>query len=175
MHTVNRRVMGFSMIEVLVTILLICVGVLGMVALQSRSVEYAQDSSERGTAMALADDLMEMMRLRTNSVNPVIPAGYLKADGTDFPAVSASGCSNTVTDPAQQLACWAQRAHALLPGSSELLSSDFHICISKDSSGCSEDNSGSSVEIQLAWSVKNKQCLDSSTDGVCHYTLRSQL
>ncbi|KUJ92033.1 MAG: type 4 fimbrial biogenesis protein PilV, partial [Pseudomonas sp. 63_8] len=41
---------GFSMIEVLVTVLLICIGVLGLVALQGRTIAYTQDSAYRNAA-----------------------------------------------------------------------------------------------------------------------------
>ena len=44
---------GFSMIEVLVTILLICIGVLGLVALQGRTITYTQDSALRNAAAML--------------------------------------------------------------------------------------------------------------------------
>ena len=32
--------LGFSMIEVLITLLLVCIGVLGMVALQGKTIAY---------------------------------------------------------------------------------------------------------------------------------------
>ena len=56
-----RNSRGFSLIEVLVTIVLTTVGILGMVALQSRSIQYTQDSDNRNAAVTLANDLIEMV------------------------------------------------------------------------------------------------------------------
>ncbi|SEP42964.1 type IV pilus modification protein PilV [Pseudomonas sp. Snoq117.2] len=56
------RQRGFSLIEVLVSLIVICIGVLGMVALQSRSLVQTQDSVLRNNAIMLAGDLIEMMR-----------------------------------------------------------------------------------------------------------------
>lgn len=53
---------GFSLIEVLVALLLTTIGVLGMVALQGRSIQYTQDSVQRNTAIVLAGDLIEIVR-----------------------------------------------------------------------------------------------------------------
>ena len=50
------------MIEVLVTLVLISIGVLGMVALQARTIQYTQDAVQRNTAAMLANDLVELMR-----------------------------------------------------------------------------------------------------------------
>ena len=38
------------MIEVLITPLLVCIGVLGMVALQGKTIAYTQDSVQRNVA-----------------------------------------------------------------------------------------------------------------------------
>lgn len=85
------RETGFSMIEVLVALVLISIGVLGMVAMQGRTIQYTQESVQRNAAAMLASDLMEIMRadpdavlnlraqLREDSV-------YYKAKGSDFPA-----------------------------------------------------------------------------------------
>ena len=64
----THYIRGFSMIEVLVTILLICIGVLGLVALQGRTITYTQDSALRNAAAMLADDLQEMMRADLDKV-----------------------------------------------------------------------------------------------------------
>lgn len=53
---------GFSLIEVLVALLLTTIGILGMVALQGRSIQYTQDSVQRNTAIVLASDLIEIVR-----------------------------------------------------------------------------------------------------------------
>lgn len=178
-----NRQRGFSMIEVLITLVLVSIGILGMVAMQGRAISYTQDSVQRNTAASLADDLMEQMRARRADVLnglgvPNASSSFYKAAGTAFPAAAAS-CTTTPTVITQQLGCWAAKAGAALPGASDLLTSDFYICRSAAPGSCSSNNnSGSAIEIRVAWSVTSGECLnpDSSAPAdKCYYTLRSEL
>lgn len=172
---------GFSMIEVLITLVLISIGILGMVAMQGRAITYTQDSVQRNNAAALADDLMEQMRARradvlnTNGV-PKTTSNYYKALNAAFPA-AATSCATTPTVISEQLGCWAAKASSALPGAAELLTSDFYICRSPTPGTCNS-NAGSAIEIRLAWSVTSGECLDSDASAPankCYYTLRSEL
>lgn len=167
---------GFSMIEVLVTIVLICIGVLGMVALQGRTIAYTQDAVQRNTAAILADDLLEMMRADLDNVLsdglPKASSSYYKGIGGDFPD-APSDCSSLATLSAgNRLGCWAQTVKASLPGAGSLMTDEYHICRTKTSGECT--GTGSTIEIQLAWTVKGDECLDpnSDSDDVCHYRVR---
>jgi type IV pilus assembly protein PilV len=175
-----RHSLGFSMIEVLVTVVLICIGVLGMVAMQGRTIAYTQDSVQRNTAAMLADDLMEMMRADSSVVSttglPASSSGYYKAAGATFPS-AATTCAPLPSSAAQRLGCWAERAKAALPDATNLLSSDFHVCRSATPGVCA---SGSTIEIQLAWRVRDGECMDANAGAnddktICHYRLRAEL
>ncbi|MDN6856353.1 type IV pilus modification protein PilV [Pseudomonas sp. CAN2814] len=165
-----KKTRGFSMIEVLITLVLVCIGVLGMVALQGRTVNYTQDSVQRNTAAALANDLMEM--IRANPTGLPASSGFYKAANSAFPDAPSAGCSSTTNVPAEQLACWGQKAGKLLPGASSLLTSDFYVCRSLNANSC---GNGSAVEIQLAWTVKAGECMDNSTATTCYYRLRTEI
>ncbi|UVE18497.1 type IV pilus modification protein PilV [Pseudomonas sp. LS44] len=173
-----KSTQGFSMVEVLITLLLVSIGVLGMVAMQSRTIQYTQDSIQRNAAAALANDLLELIRAQPAG----LPAssGFYKAAAVAFPAVPTAGCGGTPQSPQEQLACWAQKAGKLLPGvTTSLLTSDFYVCRTTSPGTCSA-NAGSAVEIQLAWKVKAGDCMDSSnsndsTSTTCHYRLRSDI
>ncbi|MDH0896115.1 MULTISPECIES: type IV pilus modification protein PilV [unclassified Pseudomonas] len=172
---------GFSMIEVLVTILLICIGVLGLVALQGRTIAYTQDSAQRNVAAMLADDLQEMMRADLDKVIadglPRASSDYYKAADEDFPDPADDCTSLADASASQRLGCWAERVKASLPtnqGEEDLMNSVFHICRTKTSGDC--DDEGSTIEIQLAWAVKAGECLDGSDDSsaneYCTYSVR---
>lgn len=169
-----KYALGFSLIEVLVAVVLTCIGLLGMVALQGRALQYVQDSAQRNTAAALANDLVEMIRLRSGG--QPIPAGYLKTAGASFPGAPTT-CANTPNAADQQLACWAQRASALLPGARELLVDEFHVCRSDGEDRCTA--AGEVLEIQLAWKVRPGECLDphaaNSSEPICRYRLRTRV
>ena len=162
---------GFSMIEVLITLLLIAIGVLGMVALQGRSIGYTQDSIQRNTAATLANDLME--QIRANPTGLPVTSGFYKAAGASFPSLPGSGCSSTSVSASEQLACWSDRASKLLPGASGLLATDFYVCRTSTPGSCS--SSGSAIEIQIAWVVKAGECLDGTSDEKCTYRLRTEI
>ncbi len=170
---------GFSMIEVLVTILLICIGVLGLVALQGRTIAYTQDSALRNAAAMLADDLQEMMRADLDKVIANgLPRGssdYYKAKNADFPDPADDCTSLASASASQRLGCWAEKVKANLPGAEDLMNSEFHICRTKTSGSCTGD--GSTIEIQLAWAVKGGECLASSEDDendYCTYSVRAE-
>lgn len=58
----NASVHGFSMIEVLVSLFVLAVGLLGVAALQLSSITNNQEGYFRSQATALADDLVARMR-----------------------------------------------------------------------------------------------------------------
>lgn len=53
---------GFSMIEVLITILIMGFGLLGFAMLQTMSLRYSQNANQRTIATNLATDLLDQMR-----------------------------------------------------------------------------------------------------------------
>lgn len=178
----RQRDAGFSMIEVLVSLVVICIGMLGMVAMQGRSVSYANDALIRGNAAELAAELIETMRSDPAAVRnastglPLSSSGYYKAAGSAFPSAPSSCTSLTTLTASQRLGCWAARVRMSLPDSATLMTDEFHVCRTNGGGSCS--SSGSAIEIQLAWRVKAGECLDSDASGdttVCRYRLRAEL
>lgn len=53
----TRKERGFTLLEVLVSILIFSIGVLGMVAMQARALQNASDAQDRNRASALANEL----------------------------------------------------------------------------------------------------------------------
>ncbi|MCQ4245271.1 type IV pilus modification protein PilV [Stutzerimonas decontaminans] len=175
---------GFSLIEVLVALLLTTIGVLGMVALQGRSIQYTQDSVQRNTAIVLAGDLIEIVRAHPkelfNTSPPQFPMNsglkgssiFYKAAGDDFDdRESCVASPSRIAQTARELRdCWADKVEALLPGGSELFDSDVYVCRSSTPGDC--DGKGSMLEIRLAWQVRDGACLDADNSDVCSYTVR---
>jgi type IV pilus assembly protein PilV len=108
----------------------------------------------------LADDLLEI--IRTNSA---IASQYYKAAGGDFPATPAT-CYPLPAVASERLGCWAGRAQAALPDAATLSADEFVIA-----------KTGDAVKIQLAWRVKEGECLEAGAENstVCHYILTSEL
>lgn len=66
-----RHQSGFSLIEVLITVVLVSIGLLGLAGLQLTSVQNSNSSGERFVATTLAQDILERMRAnRTRAIGP---------------------------------------------------------------------------------------------------------
>ena len=106
---------GSTLIEVLLTMFVVAVGLLGVAGLQLASTRYQQTSAMRSEALIQADFIIEKMRVN-NSV--FAQANLATATATPegaYHAENAYGAADiTVTDPAcglnEQLACNAAQA-----------------------------------------------------------------
>lgn len=180
---------GFSLIEVLVALLLTTVGILGMVALQGRSIQYTQDSVQRNTAVALVGDLVEVIRANPKELFTMAPPQFpmnsgmkdtsifFKEEGEAFS--DRDDCvadASTVPGTAKELRdCWADAVEAQLPGGADIFDSDMYICRSSTPGTC--DNKGSMLEVRLAWQTREGACLDAADTNaaICTYTVRVEL
>ncbi|MBL8199056.1 MAG: type IV pilus modification protein PilV [Chromatiales bacterium] len=61
-----RHQSGLSLIEVLITVVLVSIGLLGLAGLQLTSVQNSNSSNERFIATTLAQDILERMRANRN-------------------------------------------------------------------------------------------------------------
>lgn len=68
-HTTRGKMAGLTMIEILVTLIILSVGLLGMAALQLTGIRSANSSTYRTQATLLADDIAERMRSNPNAVD----------------------------------------------------------------------------------------------------------
>jgi type IV pilus assembly protein PilV len=96
---VRRTQRGISMIEVLVTMMIVALAMLGAVGLQAHAMRLNQGGQFRTHAVFLAGDLAE--RMEANKV-AAVAGDYVVAQSTTAPAVSAACSTGTCT--ADQLA-----------------------------------------------------------------------
>lgn len=92
----RRRAAGFGMVEVLVTLVLLSVGLMGISKLQLVSLRSVHASTVRGQAVLLAYDLADRMRANRHGVvdldgNAV--GFYNSADGATYKAPNDNGCT----------------------------------------------------------------------------------
>lgn len=92
----GRRERGFTLIEVLVSVLVFSVGVLGMVGLQATAVRLATDAQQRAEATFLADQLLARMLI----ADPAAAASFAHhPDGTTRCAPTGAASTHAlVTD-----------------------------------------------------------------------------
>jgi type IV pilus modification protein PilV len=99
-RTVRSSQAGFSMIEVLIAMLMGCVGLLGTVAVQTTMLNATANANDGAIAQRLASQAMEELTVRqvapgVDQLAPVVTAtwstpAYLDANGRTFPGASAT-------------------------------------------------------------------------------------
>lgn len=124
------RVNGFTLIEVLVAVLLLSVGVLGVIALESHIMRQNQTAYYRSQATILIYDLADKMRAnRGADYADEAPNASASANDCVFYSESDSltNCSNPSEIARKQLYDWKQNISKLLPVGSGAISSSSSI------------------------------------------------
>ncbi len=108
-----NRSHGFSMIEVLVTLLVLSIGLLGLAAMQAKSVKNTHSAYLRSQATYLAYDMLDRMRANMANIN-----GYAGID-TNANTYTDPGCIGTGCTPSEvttyDAAEWADNLGSQLP------------------------------------------------------------
>lgn len=169
--TLFKKHKGFSLIEVMVTLILLTVGLLGLVVMQSRGIQYTTDAAQRNNALMLANEAMEMLR----AAGPQAAQNDYVFD--ELPASQDCEPEVQATDVSKQLGCWASQVRLLLPDADNL-SDEFRICRSNAPKTCSAN--GSAFMVQVAWRAAGDDCMDASPEAgndpsICRLHLQGEL
>lgn len=109
----GRGQRGDTMIEVLVTIIIIAVGVLGAAALQVTTLKNLSSSHSASVAAILAEDFSERMRANPDEALDNDAYVHNAAPGT-FPDCAADACSMAQL-ATYDMGTWWQQLTAVLP------------------------------------------------------------
>lgn len=102
----KRRQHGFTLIEVLVSLIVLAIGLLGLAQLQARGLKFNQDAYARSQATVLAYEMIDRMRANRDNA-----ANYVSAHPGPTDA-----CDQTSSVVNVELACWHGRVAQALPG-----------------------------------------------------------
>lgn len=97
----NRGLSGFTLIEVLVTLVIIAIGLLGLAGLQTASLQNQLEAYQRAQALMVAEEMVN--RLRVNA--PAAIAGQYTA-GTQYGLVAPAACDPNAVNSAAQAAVY---------------------------------------------------------------------
>lgn len=93
-----RHCRGSTMMEVLVSVFVLSIGVLGVAGLQVTAKRSNFEATQRATAAALAQDIIERMRSNPEQLGTYTSAGAGRTiDGTSMPVVDCSTDCGPVT------------------------------------------------------------------------------
>ncbi|MEX2366493.1 MAG: type IV pilus modification protein PilV [Pseudohongiellaceae bacterium] len=111
--TLQKRMMGFTLIEVLVALLILGIGLLGVAGLQFRGMQYSKAALIRSEASLLVYEITDKIRANSENVDD-----YL-GDWT-VPTAPPTGCNPALAaNSANDLICWRQGVFGALPPGSE--------------------------------------------------------
>lgn len=139
---------GFTLLEVLISLVVLSIGLLGLAGLQSTGLRFNQSAAMRSQATQLAYDMAD--RMRANSV-AVSAGNYLGTAGATAACHTTTGCT-----PAQMAAddlyVWNAAIARYLPDGEGVICRDNtpNDGTSTASNGC-DNNAASPFAIKLWW------------------------
>lgn len=165
LHSSHRRQTGFSLVEVLVAIIILSVGMLGAVGMQSAAMQSNKEARNQATAVTFARELGERMRgnhtiaiQNSASNNPYLFDTTLSNASSVAPfSVNCftTGCPIVKDAATWDVADWQGRVQAALP------TARVKVCFDKspyDSAGvprwvCTGD--GDLTVVKMGWTSSN--------------------
>jgi len=103
-----RRQRGFTLIEILITVVLISVGLLGIAALQLTTLRSNQEAYVRSQASVLSADILDRMRANATAArNGQYVVGY-------------NGTGDATTRAGRDLEAWQAVIDTTLPGGNDV-------------------------------------------------------
>jgi type IV pilus assembly protein PilV len=153
---------GFSLLEVLISIIILSFGLLGMVGLQAAALQANREARLQSTAGEFARELAEMMRgnkdiglLTTGNpylgsfTSPLTPA---TASYCLNAANASTGCANNTAIANAEMTEWLSRVDSDLPGARVVVCADSTPYDSQGVPRWACDNAaGASTVIKLGW------------------------
>lgn len=130
---------GFGLVEVLVSLLILAVGLLGLGSLQSTGLTMTSEARNRSQAVFLAEDLFE--RARANRSN----LSAYNTDAADDPECETDFAISNAGVAADDLAEWRNALACLLPNGNG-----------------SVDVNGNQVTVQVTWDANSGNADDGS-------------
>jgi type IV pilus assembly protein PilV len=128
------RQSGVTLVEVLVSVLLMSFALLGMAALQAQSMAQQTSSTTRGNLSSLISDVADRLRSNLSSApgyspgNTAFTLSTTWAAQATIPAAPTTDCKATACDVATRstydLVTWQRKVRSELPQGSALISGD---------------------------------------------------
>ncbi|GGY79555.1 hypothetical protein GCM10007071_28810 [Marinobacter zhanjiangensis] len=142
----SHRHAGFGLIEVLISLLILAVGLLGLGSLQSTGLTMTSEARNRSQAIFLADDIFE--RARANRSNL---AAY-QVDALNDPDCNENFSIDNAGVAADDLAEWQNSLACLLPngtGSVNVADSTVTVQVTWDANSGNDDDGSLTMAAEI--------------------------
>ena len=146
----NAREHGFSLIEVLVTIAILMIGLLGLAALQTNATIAEMEAYQRSQALVLVQDMAD--RIAANK-------GDAASSVVDDLGLTSATCASTLVGAALDKCEWGNK----LAGAAEVTAGGTKVGAMLGARGCITSPSANVYMVTVAWQGMSK--VGSSTPG----------
>lgn len=136
-HCSRNSQSGTTLIEILITVVLVSVGLLGLAGLQLTSVQNSNSATERFEATTLAQDILERMR---SNRQQALNGQYDLVMGDDPGGAGLAG---------DDLDNWMDSLAALPNGDGSILVDDGVVTIEVEWTDASDDNAADSRDMSV--------------------------
>lgn len=153
------RQRGISLLESMISIVLVALGVLGILGVQLRTLSDTQTAVRRAQAIRLIEDLSERMRTNPRSLSPAVLSHYQVGWGLVSGTVPdcSSGCG-PIDMARADVAAWKQAVATTLPFGDATI---FSV-----TDAASIDNTRAQLGVMLSWRENERQREgDTATDA----------
>lgn len=115
---------GASLIEVLVSMVILMIGLLGLVGVMIQSQRAQVESYQRVQALLLVQDMASRLGANKTVASCYVLAGFLGTGGSAVPAASACGVLGATTEQKDRVTTDLTEWNNLLLGSAEVVGTD---------------------------------------------------
>jgi type IV pilus assembly protein PilV len=143
----QRLQTGFTLIEVMVAFLILAIGLLGSAYLQTRSVQFGNESQNRSQVNIVVSEMID--RMRSNMIQSTNAASSIYTSditGTELIVFDYEACSEPVfpitTSIRKDVVCFYRSLENLIPSSNILISRE----------DLDKDGNKDSYEVTVYWS-----------------------
>lgn len=158
----KHKALGLTLIEILVTMVITSIGLMGLISLQMQSLKATQDTGNQSQSIWILNDLSN--RIRANEVssssyvaavncanipNPVC-SDYATGAGAAVPSATCSGAQLAAWD-LFEVGCGAPRASAAVRGNSISDLPGAQLTVACVTAGCGD---GDPLLITLTWRAR---------------------
>ena len=165
----QRRLRGFSMLEVLVSVLILSVGILGVVGLQAAALKANREALNQSSASRFGREIIELMKsnpsvaAETSALNNPFLISYRAAvDDLDTLAAQTTNCftgdcSTASDDAARQVLAqwqvrdWLYRLNHEIPGTRVVICFDDSPYSNTGMPEWDCSNTGSVLIVKMGW------------------------
>lgn len=185
-HRLHRRAHGFTLIEVLVSIVVLSFGVLGMVGLQASSLQATRETRQQSASVRLAKELAQLMRgnqaiavQADASKNPYLvdySGGTRTAPAAN--CFTSDACQTSVPSDSQtkvatwEVDDWLSRVDQELPGARVKVCFDATPYASDGLPQWDCSDTGGVAIVKIGWTQRRFNSASSTTDEVLDQATR---